>query len=107
MLTDCLRGIPCDLAKAFDYVTHEILLVHLQFYGIPDVAEDCFRCYGRNRRQKVEVTSPNSTKIFFCACSTLKHRDPQGLILVLLLFLIYTEPSPENKFHIRISVICW
>jgi len=100
-------GIFCDLAKAFDYVTHEILLVHLQFYGIPDVAEDCFRCYGRNRRQKVEVTSPNSTKIFFCACSTLKHRDPQGLILVLLLFLIYTEPSPENKFHIRISVICW
>ena len=54
----------CDLAKAFDYVTHEILLVHLQFYGIRHVAEGCLRCYVRNRRQKVEVTSPISTKIF-------------------------------------------
>jgi len=89
MLTDCLRGIPCDLAKAFDYVTHEILLAHLQFYGISDVAEDWFRCYGRNRRQKFEVTSPNSTKFFFCACSTLKNGHPQGSILVSLLFLIY------------------
>jgi len=53
-----------DLAKAFDYMTHEILLAHLQFYGIRHVAEDCFRCYVRNRRQKVEVTSPKSTKMF-------------------------------------------
>jgi len=35
-------GIFCDLAKAFDYVNHEILLLQLQFYGIPDVAEDWY-----------------------------------------------------------------
>ena len=58
-------GIFCDLEKAFDFVNHEILLVQLQFYGIPYVTEVCFRCYVRNRRQKVEVTSPNSTKKFF------------------------------------------
>jgi hypothetical protein len=46
-------GIFCDLAKAFDYVNHEILLVKLQFYGIPYVAEDWFRCSVRNRRQKI------------------------------------------------------
>jgi len=50
-------GIFCDLAQAFDYVTHEIILVHLQFYGIRHVAEDCFRCYVRNRKEKVEVTA--------------------------------------------------
>jgi len=55
-------GIFCDLAKAFGYVNHEILLVQLQFYGIPYVAEDWFRCYVRNRREKVEVASLNSTK---------------------------------------------
>jgi hypothetical protein len=53
------------LAKAFDCVNHETLLAKLQFYGILGVADDWFRCYGRNRRQKVEVTSPNTTKTFF------------------------------------------
>ena len=52
-----MGGIFCDLAQAFDYVTHEIILVHLQFYGIRHVAEDCFRCYVRNRKEKVEVTA--------------------------------------------------
>ena len=75
-------GIFYDFGKAFHYVNHEILLVQLHFYGIPDVAEDWFRCYVRNRRLKVEVTSSNSTKNFFCACSTLKHGVPQGSILV-------------------------
>ena len=32
-------GIFCDLEKVFDYVNHEILLVGLQFYGIPYVTE--------------------------------------------------------------------
>jgi hypothetical protein len=82
-------GIFCDLAKAFDYVNHEILLVQLQFYGIPDVAEDWFRCSVRNRRQIVKVTSPNSTKHFFTACSILKHGVPRGSILVSLLIIIY------------------
>ena len=36
--------------QRLDYVNHEILLVQLQFYGIPYVAEDWFRCYVRNRR---------------------------------------------------------
>jgi hypothetical protein len=70
-------------------VNHEILLVQLQFYGIPDVVEDWFRCYVRNRRQKVEVASPNSNKILFAACGTLKHGVPQESILVSLLFMIY------------------
>jgi len=43
-LTDCVLmhvgGIFCDLAKAFHYVNHATLLVQLQFYGIPVVAED-------------------------------------------------------------------
>ena len=87
-------GIICDLAKAFDYVNHEILLVHLQFYGIPDVAEDWFRCYVRNRRQKVEVTSPNSTKNLFSACGRLKHGVLRGSILVSLLFTICINDLP-------------
>jgi len=64
-------GIFCD------YVNHEILLVYLHFYGIRHVAEDYFRSCVRNRRENFEVTSPNSTKFFFSAFSTLKHGDPK------------------------------
>ena len=87
-------GIFCDLAKAFDNVNHEILLVQLQFYGIPDVAEDWLRCYVRNRRQKFEVTPQKSTTIFFSACVTLKHGGPHGSILVPRFFMIYINDLP-------------
>jgi hypothetical protein len=49
-------GISCDLGKVIYYVTHEISLVYLQFYGFRHVVKDCFRCYVRNGRQEVEVT---------------------------------------------------
>jgi hypothetical protein len=58
-------GIFCDLAKVFHCVNHEILLAKLHFYGIQGVSEYWFRSYVTNRRQKDEVTSPNSTTIFF------------------------------------------
>ena len=100
-----LGGIFCELAKAFDYVNYDILLVQLQFYGIWDVAEDCFRCYVRNRRRNVEVTSPNSTKNVFSACGTLKHGVPQGSILVSLLFIICISDLPLRINSISESVL--
>jgi len=40
-----VRGIFCDLAKAFDCANHEILLAELYFYGIQGVSADWFRVY--------------------------------------------------------------
>ena len=53
-------GIFCDLAKAFDCVNHEILVAKLHFYGVWGVSEDWFMSFLTNRRQKVEVKSPNT-----------------------------------------------
>ena len=45
----------CDLSKAFDCVSHEILLSKLHFYGIQGITVDWFRSYLTNRKQKVEI----------------------------------------------------
>jgi hypothetical protein len=90
-------GISCDLTKAFDCVNHEILLAKLHFYGIREVAEDWFKSYLTNRRQKVERKSPNSTQNRFSDWGTLKRGVPQGSIL---------GSSPDNKFLSRTSFIC-
>jgi hypothetical protein len=81
------------------------MLVQLQFYGIRDVAEDWFRCYVRNRRQKVEVTSPNSTKNIFSDWGTLKHGVPQRSILLSLLFIIYRNDLPLRINSVSESVL--
>jgi hypothetical protein len=49
-------GIFCDLAKTFDCVTHDILLVKLHYYGIQGTAADWFRSYlteNKNRNKLV------------------------------------------------------
>ena len=61
------------MAKTFDCMNREILLVKLHFSGTGGVGlpENWF-CLS-NRRQNVEVKSPNTTKNVSCVWHTLKH----------------------------------
>jgi hypothetical protein len=45
-------GIFCNLAKAFDCVNHEILLVKLHYYGIQRTVAHWFRSYLTNTKEK-------------------------------------------------------
>ena len=54
----------CRLAEELNCMNHEILLAKLHLYGIRGVSEDWFRSYLNNRRQEVEVKSPNSMYMF-------------------------------------------
>jgi hypothetical protein len=54
-----VAGIFCDLAKAFDCVTHDILLSKLNLVGIKGKANEWIKSYLRNRYQGVEIKNKN------------------------------------------------
>jgi hypothetical protein len=73
----------CDLSKAFDTISHQILLHKLNIYGIRGVANKWIESYLHNRSQYVEINSHESPKLL------IKCGVPQGSILGPLLFLVY------------------
>jgi len=48
-------AIFCDLSKAFDIISHDILISKLHCYGIRDIAHDWFKHYLADRVQYVEI----------------------------------------------------
>ena len=72
-----------DLAKAFDTVSHNILLKKLELYGLKGVTLDWFSSYLSDRQQQCVVEGCVS-KPQLISCGV-----PQGSILAPWLFLIY------------------
>ena len=74
-----------DLSKAFDTISHEILLKKLENLGIRGIPNLWFRNYLTNRKQYINTYNINSS------LETISCGVPQGSILGPLLFLVYVN----------------
>ena len=91
-------GIFLDLSKAFDTLSHELLLRKLDRYGIRGIPLNWFESYLQGRKLRVKCNT--SSGLHYSDYYDVDYGAPQGSCLGPLLFLIF-----NNDLHIHLTLL--
>lgn len=93
------KAVLCDLTRAFDCVSHEILCQKMQHYGVRGVPLQLLKSYLTGRTQCVRLGGGVSD------FERVHHGIPQGSVLGPLLFVIYVNDLPQYMRPVCQSVL--
>ena len=72
-----------DLSKAFDCLSHDLLIAKLHAYGLDLTSLKIVQDYLTNKKRRAKLNS------VFCSCEKILSGAPQGSLLGPLLFNIF------------------
>ena len=85
-------GVFLHFKKAFDTISHPILILKLQYYGVRGISSNWFQSFLTNKKQFTSANDYNSPY------QQITHSVPQGSVLGPLLFILFI-----NVLHLSVK----